>query len=87
MRARFGLQDFARVATAHGEGIFRVRLSEGQQRGSLFVPIHWSGETASSARACDLVAPHTDPFSGPARGEGDAGRRSRRWRSPIAASR
>jgi assimilatory nitrate reductase catalytic subunit len=28
------------------------------------VPIHWSGETASSARACDLVAPHTDPYSG-----------------------
>ena len=64
MRACFGMKDFARVATAHGEGIFRVRLNEGQQRGSLFVPIHWNGETASSARACDLVAPHTDPFSG-----------------------
>jgi assimilatory nitrate reductase catalytic subunit len=60
----FGLKDFARVATAHGEGVFRVRLSEGQQRGSLFVPIHWSAETASSARACDLVTPATDPFSG-----------------------
>jgi assimilatory nitrate reductase catalytic subunit len=58
------LQDFARVATVHGEGIFRIKLSEGQQRGSLFVPIHWSGETASAARACDLVAPHTDPYSG-----------------------
>ena len=41
-----------------------VRLSEGQQRGSLFVPIHWSDETASAARVCELVAPHTDPFSG-----------------------
>ena len=59
-----GLQDFARVTTAHGEGIFKIKLSEGQQRGSLFVPIHWSGETASAARACDLVAPHTDPYSG-----------------------
>jgi len=59
-----GLKDFARVATLHGEGIFRVALSEGQQRGSLFVPIHWSAETASSARACELVAPHTDPYSG-----------------------
>jgi assimilatory nitrate reductase catalytic subunit len=28
------------------------------------VPIHWSDSTASAARACDLVAPHTDPFSG-----------------------
>jgi assimilatory nitrate reductase catalytic subunit len=60
----FGLTDFARVATVHGAGIFRVRTSEGQQRGTLFVPIHWSGETASAARACELVAPHTDPFSG-----------------------
>ena len=59
-----GLKDFARIATAHGEGIFKVHETEGQQRGSLFLPIHWSGETASSARACDLVAPHTDPYSG-----------------------
>ena len=59
-----GLQDFARVATAHGEGLFKIKPSDGQQRGSLFVPIHWSGETASAARACDLVAPHTDPYSG-----------------------
>jgi assimilatory nitrate reductase catalytic subunit len=60
----FGLKDFARVATAHGEGVFRVRSSEGQQPGSLFVPIHWNAETASSARVGELVAPHTDPYSG-----------------------
>ena len=59
-----GLKDFARVSTAHGEGIFKVALNEGQQRGSVFVPIHWNGETASSARVCELVSPHTDPFSG-----------------------
>ena len=44
--------------------MLKVVLSDGQQRGSLFAPIHWSGETASSARVGDLVAPHTDPFSG-----------------------
>jgi assimilatory nitrate reductase catalytic subunit len=60
----FGLTDFARVATAHGVGIFKVSLSDGQQRGGLFIPIHWNGETAASARAGDLVAPHTDPHSG-----------------------
>ena len=61
-----GLADggFARITTAHGSGIFKVAVSAGQQPGSLFVPIHWSGETASSSRACDLVAPHTDPYSG-----------------------
>src|SRR5207248_368592 len=31
---------------------------------SLFMPIHWSDETASAARVGDLVAPWTDPHSG-----------------------
>jgi assimilatory nitrate reductase catalytic subunit len=55
---------FARVITQYGSGIYKVLPNEGQQRGSLFVPIHWSGETASSARTCELVSPHTDPHSG-----------------------
>lgn len=62
--ATLELTDFACVRTAHGEGIFKVSLSEGQQRGSVFVPIHWNGETASFARVCELVAPHIDPYSG-----------------------
>jgi assimilatory nitrate reductase catalytic subunit len=41
-----------------------VTVSEGQQRGSLFAPIHWSDMNASSARVGDLVAPFTDPISG-----------------------
>jgi assimilatory nitrate reductase catalytic subunit len=61
-----GLHDggFARVTTVHGACILKAVLSEAQQRGSLFAPIHWSGETASSARVGDLVAPHCDPISG-----------------------
>jgi assimilatory nitrate reductase catalytic subunit len=59
-----GLGDFARVTTEHGTGIYKVVLNDGQQRGSLFVPIHWNAETASHSRACELVAPHVDPFSG-----------------------
>jgi assimilatory nitrate reductase catalytic subunit len=58
------LKDFARVATEHGAGIYKVHLNEGQQRGALFVPIHWNAETASSARACELVGPHVDLTSG-----------------------
>jgi assimilatory nitrate reductase catalytic subunit len=42
----------------------KVIVSDGQQAGSLFVPIHWSDATASCARVGDLVAPHTDPHSG-----------------------
>jgi assimilatory nitrate reductase catalytic subunit len=59
-----GLNDFARVTTQYGSAIYKVAPDEGQQRGSLFAPIHWSGETASSARTCELVSPHTDPHSG-----------------------
>jgi assimilatory nitrate reductase catalytic subunit len=58
------LKDFARVTTQHGSGIYKVALNDGQQRGSLFVPIHWNAETASHSRACELVAAHTDPYSG-----------------------
>jgi assimilatory nitrate reductase catalytic subunit len=60
----FSLGAYARVTTQHGSGLYKVALNDGQRRGSLFIPIHWNGETASAARACDLVAPHTDPYSG-----------------------
>jgi len=55
---------FARVATAQGHCIVKVVVTEDQRPGSIFLPIHWSGDTASCARADDLVAPHTDPYSG-----------------------
>jgi assimilatory nitrate reductase catalytic subunit len=54
----------ARISTAHGACTMKVVVDDGQQPGSLFVPIHWSDETASCARVGDLVAPHTDPHSG-----------------------
>ena len=55
---------FARVTSAYGDCVLKVVVSEGQVRGSLFAPIHWSDETASSARIGALVTPATDPFSG-----------------------
>jgi assimilatory nitrate reductase catalytic subunit len=63
---RYGVADggFARVVTDYGQCILKVVVSERQQRGMLFAPIHWSEETASSARVGALVAPFTDPFSG-----------------------
>jgi assimilatory nitrate reductase catalytic subunit len=56
--------DLARASTAHGACVLKVVVSEGQRRGALFAPIHWSGETASCARVGALVDPHTDPHSG-----------------------
>jgi assimilatory nitrate reductase catalytic subunit len=62
----FGLSDggFARVASAHGSCILKVMVSENQRPGSLFVPIHWSDQTASCARVGELVSAQTDPYSG-----------------------
>ena len=63
---KFGLveDEFAEVTTQHARCVFRVKVSAGQQRGSLFAPIHWSGENSSLGRTGDLVAPFNDPFSG-----------------------
>jgi assimilatory nitrate reductase catalytic subunit len=63
---RFGVADgdFARVITDYGQCTLRVAVTERQQRGMLFAPIHWSEETAATARVGALVAPFTDPFSG-----------------------
>jgi assimilatory nitrate reductase catalytic subunit len=55
---------FARVSSPHGACVLKVAISDGQQRGSLFAPIHWSDETASSARVGALVTPANDPYSG-----------------------
>jgi assimilatory nitrate reductase catalytic subunit len=55
---------FARVNSPYGACVLKVIVSEGQRPGSLFVPIHWSDETASSARICEMVTPANDPFSG-----------------------
>jgi assimilatory nitrate reductase catalytic subunit len=63
---RFGVFDggFARVVTDYGQCTLRVSVSERQQRGMLFAPIHWSEASASAARVGALAAPFTDPFSG-----------------------
>ncbi len=64
--AKFGVTDgdFSRVATDYGECILKVVVSERQQRGMLFAPIHWNDVTASHARTGALVGAFTDRFSG-----------------------
>jgi assimilatory nitrate reductase catalytic subunit len=63
---RFGIDDggFARIETDYGYCVLKAVVTDRQQPGMLFAPIHWSGETSSSARVGALVAPVTDPFSG-----------------------
>jgi assimilatory nitrate reductase catalytic subunit len=64
--ARYGVVDggFARVTSQQGSCVLKVMVKEGQRRGAIFAPIHWSDETASSARIGDLVAGDVDPWSG-----------------------
>jgi assimilatory nitrate reductase catalytic subunit len=56
--------ELARVTTARGSIVMRVRASGEMARGSVFVPIHWSGENASQARTGALVNAVVDPVSG-----------------------
>jgi assimilatory nitrate reductase catalytic subunit len=56
--------ELARVTTAWGSIVARVRTSGEITRRSLFVPIHWNDSNASDARVGALVNPAVDPFSG-----------------------
>ncbi|MEL6488049.1 MAG: molybdopterin dinucleotide binding domain-containing protein, partial [Pseudomonadota bacterium] len=58
--------DLCKVATSRGSSLYRATLSEGQARGALFVPMHWTDITASPAtgRTGKLASADTDPISG-----------------------
>ena len=64
--ARLGVVDggFARVETPQGDSIFRVAIHDGQRRGEVFVPIHWTDRTSSGGRTGMLPRPLVDPVSG-----------------------
>jgi assimilatory nitrate reductase catalytic subunit len=56
--------ELARVTSRWGAMVARVQHGGGIARGSVFVPIHWSGQTASDARVGAVVNPAVDPVSG-----------------------
>ncbi len=64
--ARVGVEHagLARVSNGHGAVVLRALVTERQQKGVLFAPIHWTDQNASSARVDTLVAAHVDPISG-----------------------
>src|SRR5690606_13049448 len=63
---KFGVREgeLARVSSQWGALVARVQHSGGIARGSVFVPIHWNGQSASDARVGTLVNPEVDPLSG-----------------------
>ncbi|MDH4414449.1 MAG: molybdopterin-dependent oxidoreductase [Rhizobium sp.] len=62
---QIGHADLVKI-TGHGghSVLVRALLTDRQARGSLFVPMHWSDETAASARVDSLVPSLADPVSG-----------------------
>lgn len=59
-----GAADIARVDSEHGHALLRVLITGRQRPGSVFAPLHWTGQQASKARIDALVAAHVDPLSG-----------------------
>lgn len=56
--------DLARVETAQGASVFRVGLADGQRRGEVFAPIHWTDQQSTGGRTGLLPRPLVDPHSG-----------------------
>lgn len=54
----------ARLSTHWGSMVARVAVDEGQPRGAVFAPIHWTRQYASAGRVGALVNPARDPLSG-----------------------
>ena len=61
-----GLTDggLAEVATPQGAAAFRVKVSDSQRAGEIFVPMHWTDVTAGGGRANRLPTQGVDPVSG-----------------------
>ncbi len=64
--ARLGLAeaDLVRIRSPRGEVVVRVLISDRQRQGSVFVPMHWTGDTSSRGRIDALVSSAVDPVSG-----------------------
>jgi len=57
--------DLVSISAPSGHAVVvRALLTDRQMRGAVFVPMHWTGETAPSARVDTLVPGRVDPISG-----------------------
>jgi assimilatory nitrate reductase catalytic subunit len=56
--------DLVCVRSTHGEVLMRALLSERQQRGAIFLPMHWNDQYAARARIDALIPARLDPHSG-----------------------
>ncbi|MCC1492163.1 nitrate reductase [Cognatishimia sp. F0-27] len=63
-RRNIAASDLVQLVSPTGKCILRARITPAVQIGQLFAPMHWTAETAPSARIDTLVAAETDPVSG-----------------------
>ncbi|MEC7118729.1 MAG: molybdopterin dinucleotide binding domain-containing protein, partial [Pseudomonadota bacterium] len=56
--------DILKVTSVWGSAFARVLVNEGQQRGMVFMPIHWNGVNSANSRIGAVVNPVVDPISG-----------------------
>ncbi|MDQ0317493.1 nitrate reductase [Amorphus orientalis] len=63
-QAGIGPADLVRVESPLGQIVVRALVAATQRQGTVFVPMHWNGQTASDARVDSLVIADTDPVSG-----------------------
>lgn len=59
-----GPAGLVKLENEHGAIVVRALLTDRQARGSVFVPMHWSGPFASNARVDVLATADVDPHSG-----------------------
>jgi assimilatory nitrate reductase catalytic subunit len=62
--AGIGAADLVTVESARGRVVLRALLTDKQQPGVVFAPMHWTDQQASAARVDTLVASANDPVSG-----------------------
>lgn len=56
--------ELVELTSPQGWAVVRVTLTKGMPRGSVFVPMHWSGVNTSAGRVNALCESLTDPISG-----------------------
>jgi assimilatory nitrate reductase catalytic subunit len=55
--------NLVRLSNRHGSALVRALVTDRQQRGQLFVPMHWTDQFASNGRVDALVTGKVDPVS------------------------
>ncbi len=59
-----GAHDLIKVESRWGKVVVRAQISDTQQPGAVFVPMHWNDQFAAQACISAVVNPATDPVSG-----------------------